>query len=84
MRHFLKLLWLGLYYLIIVIECVLSFYLGIRLFIEIHNTTGFAAIGMFLLGIILICGGTLLLYLLGIVFEYFFNNRSEKKEDKEE
>ena len=84
MRHFLKLLWLGLYNLIIVIECVLSFYLGVRLFIEIHNTTGFAAIGMFFGGIVLIFISILFLYLIGFVFEYFMENRGEKKEDSEE
>lgn len=84
MRHFLKLLWLGLYYLIIVIECVLSFYCGVRLFIEIHNTTGFAVIGKFLLGIVLISVSILFLYLIGFVFECFMENHSEKKEDGEE
>ena len=83
MKHFLKVLYLGLYNIIFAIECVLSFYLGIKLIIRIHNTTGFAAIGMFLLGIVLICGGILLLYLIGFVSEYFMENREEKKEDDE-
>lgn len=82
MRHFLKLLWLGLYYLIIVIECVLSFYLGVRLFIEIHNTTGFAVIGKFLLGIVMVCCGVLLLYGMGSIVEPFFEtNKNNKKEE---
>lgn len=83
MRHFLKLLWLGLYYLIIVIECVLSFYLGVRLFIEIHNTTGFAVIGKFLLGIVMVCCGVLLLYGMGSIVEPFFEtNKNEEEEEK--
>lgn len=40
MRHFLKLLWLGSYNLIIVIECVLLFYYGVRLFIEYITQQG--------------------------------------------
>lgn len=84
MKHFLKVLYLGLYNIIITIECALSFCLGVKLIISIHNTTGFAAIGKFLLGIVLICCGILLLYLIGFVAEYFMENRSEKKEDKEE
>lgn len=81
MKHFFKLLWLGLYYLIIVIECVLSFYLGVRLFIEIHNTTGFAAIGKFLLGIVMVCCGVLLLYGMGSIVEQFFEtDKNNKKE----
>lgn len=47
MKHFLKILYLGLYNLIITVECVLSFCCGVRQFIKIHNTAGFAAIGMF-------------------------------------
>lgn len=50
MKHFLKVLYLGLFNIIYAIECALSFYLGIKLIIRIHNTTGFAAIGMFLGG----------------------------------
>jgi hypothetical protein len=84
MKHFLKVLYLGLYNIIFAIECVLSFYCGVRLFIKIHNTTGFAAIGMFFGGIVLICGGILLLYIIGFVSEYFIENRREKKEDGEE
>lgn len=82
MRHFLKLLWLGSYNLIIVIECVLSFYLGVRLFIEIHNTTGFAAIGKFFLGIVMVCCGVLLLYGMGSIVEPFFEtDKNNKKEE---
>lgn len=81
MRHFLKLLWLGLYYLIIVIECVLSFYLGVRLFIEIHNTTGFAVIGKFLLGIVMVCCGVLLLYGMGSIVEPFFETNEDNKKE---
>lgn len=84
MKHFLKVLYLGLFNIIYAIECTLSFYLGIKLIIKIHNTTGFAAIGMFFLGIVLICGGILLLYLIGFVSEHFMENREEKKEDDEE
>ena len=84
MKHFLKVLYLGAYNLILTIECVLSFYLGVKLIISIHNTTGFVAIGKFLLGIVLICCGILLLYLIGFVAEYFMENREEKKEIEEE
>lgn len=84
MKHFLKVLYLGLFNIIYAIECALSFYLGIKLIIRIHNATGFAAIGMFFGGIVLICGGILLLYIIGFISEYFIENRSEKKEDKEE
>ena len=84
MKHFLKVLYLGLYNIVFAIECALSFYLGIKLIIRIHNTTGFAAIGMFFGGIVLICGGILLLYIIGFVSEYFIENREEKKEDGEE
>lgn len=83
MKRFLELLYLGFYNLIIAIECALSFYLGVKLFIKIHGATGFTAIGLFLLGIVLICGGVLLLYLLGFVVEYFLNNHNKEKEDKE-
>lgn len=75
MRHFLKLLWLGLYNLIITIECALSFCLGVKLIISIHNTTGFAAIGKFLLGIVMICCGVLLLYGMGYIVEPFFDKK---------
>ena len=82
MKHFLKVLYLGLFNIIYAIECALSFFLGIKLIIRIHNTTGFAAIGMFFGGIVLICGGILLLYLIGFISEYFMENHSEKKEDE--
>ena len=84
MKHFLKVLYLGLFNIIYAIECALSFYLGIKLIIRIHNATGFAAIGMFFGGIVLICGGILLLYIIGSIPEYFIENREEKKEDGEE
>lgn len=84
MKHFLKVLYLGLFNIIYAIECALSFYLGIKLIIRIHNTTGFAAIGMFFGGIVLICGGILLLYLIGFISECFMENHSEKKETEEE
>ena len=86
MKHFLKVLYLGLCNIIFAIECALSFYLGIKLIIRIHNTTGFAAIGMFFGGIVLICGGILLLYIIGFVSECFMKNREneEKKEAEEE
>lgn len=80
MKHFLKILYLGLYNLIITVECVLSFCCGVRQFIKIHNTAGFAAIGMFFGGIVLICGGVLLLYIIGFISEYFIENRREKEE----
>ena len=83
MKHFLKVLYLGLFNIIYAIECALSFFLGIKLIIKIHNTTGFAAIGMFFGGIILICGGILLLYLIGFISECFMENHSEKNEDVE-
>lgn len=86
MKHFLKVLYLGLYNIIFAIDCALSFFLGIKLIIKIHNTTGFAAIGMFFGGIVLICGGILLLYILGFISEGFMKNREdeEKKEAEEE
>ena len=83
MKHFLKVLYLGLFNIIYAIECALSFYLGIKLIIRIHNTTGFAAIGMFFGGIVLICGGILLLYIIGFISECFMENHSEKNEDVE-
>lgn len=86
MKHFLKVLYLGLFNIIYAIECALSFYLGIKLIIRIHNITGFAAIGMFFGGIVLICGGILLLYIIGFISECFMKNREneEKKEAEEE
>lgn len=84
MKHFLKVLYLGLFNIIYAIECALSFYLGIKLIIRIHNTTGFAAIGMFFGGVVLICSGILLLYMIGFISEYFIENRREKKEAEEE
>ena len=86
MKHFLKVLYLGLCNIIFAIECALSFYLGIKLIIRIHNATGFAAIGMFFGGIALICGGILLLYIIGFISECFMKNREneEKKEAEEE
>lgn len=84
MKHFLKVLWLGLYNIILAIECALSFYFGIKLIIRIHNTTGFAAIGMFFGGIVLICGSILLLYIIGFESEYSMENREKKKEVSEE
>ena len=86
MKHFLKVLYLGLFNIIYAIECALSFYLGIKLIIRIHNATGFAAIGMFFGGIALICGGILLLYIIGFISECFMKNRDdeEKKEAEEE
>ena len=86
MKHFLKVLYLGLCNIIFAIECALSFYLGIKLIIRIHNATGFAAIGMFFGGIVLICGGILLLYIIGFISECFMKNREneEKKEAEEE
>ena len=83
MKHFFFFFYLGLYNIIFAIECALSFFLGIKLIIRIHNTTGFAAIGMFFGGIVLICGGILLLYLIGFISEYFMENHSEKNEDVE-
>ena len=83
MKHFLKVLYLGLFNIIYAIECALSFFLGIKLIIRIYNTTGFAAIGMFFGGIVLICGGILLLYLIGFISECFMENHSEKNENVE-
>ena len=83
MKHFLKVLYLGLCNIIFAIECTLSFYLGIKLIIRIHNTTGFTAIGMFFGGVVLICGGILLLYIIDFISEYFMENHSEKNEDVE-
>ena len=86
MKHFLKVLYLGLCNIIYAIECALSFFLGIKLIIRIHNTTGFTAIGMFFGGVVLICGGILLLYIIGFISECFMKNREdeEKKEAEEE
>ena len=83
MKHFLKVLYLGLCNIIYAIECALSFFLGIKLIIRIHNTTGFIAIGMFLLGIVLISVSILFLYIIGFISEYFMKNYSEKNEDVE-
>ena len=86
MKHFLKILYLGLYNLIITVECVLSFCCGVRQFIKIHNATGLAAIGMFLSGIVMVCCGVLLLYGMGYIVEPFFetnkNNKNEEEEEK--
>lgn len=83
MKHFLKILYLGLYNLIITVECVLSFCCGVRQFIKIHNTAGFAAIGMFLSGIVMVCGGVLLLYAMGYIVDPFFEtNKNNKKEEE--
>ena len=84
MKHFFKILFLGLYSTVVAIESMLSFYFGIKLIIGIHNAIGFKAIGMFLLGIILICVGILLFYMIGLVIEYsFIENSDKKKEEKE-
>ena len=84
MKHFLKVLYAGLVNLYIAGTCVSLFYAGIILFIKTYSAKGFVAIGMFFGGIILICGGILLLYIIGFVSEYFMENREEKKETEEE
>lgn len=81
MKHFLKVLYGGLFNLYITVTCVGLFYTGIKLFIKTYSAKGFAAIGMFLLGIVLILISILFLYLIGFVFEYFVENHNEKKED---
>ena len=84
MKHFFKILFLGLYGTVVAIESMLSFYFGIKLIIEIHNAIGFKAIGMFLLGIILNCASILLFCIIGYEIEYsFIENRDKKKEEKE-
>lgn len=77
MKHFLELLYFGFYNLLIAAECVLSFYCGVKLFIKIHSTTGFTAIGLFLLGIVMICCGVLLLYGMGSIVEPFFETNKK-------
>lgn len=83
MKHFLKVLYAGLINLYITVTCVGLFYTGIILFIKTYSAKGFIAIGMFLLGIVLISVSILFLYLIGFVFEYFMENHSEKNEDVE-
>lgn len=84
MKHFLKVLYAGLVNLYIAVTCIVLFYAGIILFIKTYSAKGFIAIGMFLLGIVLISVSILFLYLIGFVFECFMENHSEKKEDGEE
>lgn len=84
MKHFLKVLYAGLVNLYITVTCVGLFYTGIILFIKTYSAKGFIAIGMFLLGIVLISVSILFLYLIGSIFEYFMENYSEKKETEEE
>ena len=84
MKHFLKILYAGLVNLYIAGTCVCLFYAGIILFIKTYSAKGFIAIGMFLLGIVLISVSILFLYLIGSIFEYFMENHSEKKETEEE
>lgn len=84
MKHFLKVLYGGLVNLYITVTCVGLFYTGIILFIKTYSAKGFIAIGMFLLGIVLISVSILFLYLIGSIFEYFMENHSEKKETEEE
>lgn len=85
MKHFLKVLYAGFVNLYIVVTCVIGlFYAGIILFIKTYSAKGFAAIGMFLLGIVSILTSILFLYLIGLIFEYFMKNHGEKKEDDEE
>lgn len=84
MKHFLKVLYAGLVNLYIAGTCVGLFYAGIILFIKTYSAKGFIAIGMFLLGIVLISVSILFLYLIGSIFEYFMENHSEKKETEEE
>ena len=84
MKHFSKILFLGLYSIIVNIESMLSFYFGIKLIIGIRNVVGFKAVGMFLLGIILTCASISLFCIIGSVIEYsFIENRDKKKEEKE-
>lgn len=83
MKHFLKVLYGGLVNIYTASVCVGLFYAGIILFIKTYSAKGFAAIGMFLLGIVLIFISILFLYLVGLVSEYFMENREEKKEDNE-
>lgn len=84
MKHFLKILYAGLVNLYITVTCVGLFYASIILFIKTYSAKGFIAIGMFLLGIVLISVSILFLYLIGSIFEYFMENHSEKKETEEE
>lgn len=61
---------------------MLLFCFGSKLIIGTYSAIGFKAIGMFLLGIILICIGILLLRIMGFMLEYsFVENRDKKKED---
>ena len=84
MKHFLKVLYAGLVNLYITATCVGLFYAGIILFIKTYSAKGFVAIGMFLLGIVLILISILFLYLIGLLVECFMENHSEKKETEEE
>lgn len=84
MKHFLKVLYAGLVNLYIASTCVGLFYAGITLFIKTYSAKGFAAIGMFLLGIVLILISILFLYLIGLLVECFMENHGEKKEAEEE
>ena len=84
MKHFLKVLYAGLVNLYITVTCVGLFYAGIILFIKTYSAKGFVAIGMFLLGIVLILISILFLYLIGLLFECFMENHGEKKENGEE
>lgn len=83
MKHFLKVLYSGLVNIYTASVCVGLFYAGIILFIKTYSAKGFAAIGMFLLGIVLIFSGILFLYLIGLIFEYFMENHGEKKDTDE-